>query len=329
MAAAPSQPSEIHKVVIVGSGPAGHTAAIYTARANLRPVLFEGFMAGGIAAGGQLTTTNEIENFPGFPEGIMGAELTENFKKQSERFGTVVHSKTVVKCDLSQRPFKLWCEDEEDQPPVLAHTLIVATGATARRMDIPGADKYWQKGVSACAVCDGALPIFRNKEIVVVGGGDSACEEAMHLTKYGSKVHLIHRREELRASKVMQARVKSNQKIVIHWNTVPLECHGERLLNGVTLQDVKTGAKSLLPASGLFFAIGHKPNTDFVAGQVERDAEGYIVTKPGSSLTNIEGVFAAGDCQDKRYRQAITAAGSGCKSALDCEHWLSMHNLVD
>jgi thioredoxin reductase (NADPH) len=320
---------EIEKVVIVGSGPAGHTAAIYTSRANLNPVLYEGFMAGGIAAGGQLTTTNEVENFPGFPEGIMGAELTDKLKQQSQRFGTRVMERTVSKVDLSGRPFRVWCEGEEDQQPLLTHTLIVATGATARKMDIPGADKYWQKGVSACAVCEGALPIFRNKEIYVIGGGDSACEEALHLTKFGSMVHLVHRRDELRASKVMQGRVKSNPKINIHWDTVVEECTGERLLGQLTLRNVKTGEKKNVPASGLFFAIGHKPQTDFVKGQLELDEDGYVKTVPGSAKTNIDGVFAAGDCQDKKYRQAITAAGSGCMAALEAEHWLVMHNLTD
>eukprot|EP00727_Mastigamoeba_balamuthi_P002381 m51a1_g1214 putative thioredoxin-disulfide reductase (306) ;mRNA; f:483503-484615 len=303
--------SQVHKVAIIGSGPAGHTSAIYTARANLNPILFE------------------VENFPGFPEGIMGAELTDNFRKQSERFGTDIQTKTISRVDLSQRPFKLWPEGEEDQPPVLAHTLIVATGATARRMTFPGSDTFWSKGISACAVCEGALPIFRNKEIAVIGGGDSACEEAMHLTKFGSKVHLIHRRDELRASKVMQARVLANPKIQVHWDSVPVEAHGDRLLNGVTLENVKTKERRLLPCNGLFFAIGHKPNTDFVKGMLDMDDEGYLRTKPGTSLTNIPGVFAAGDCQDKRYRQAITAAASGCMAALDCEHWLGEQNLLD
>lgn len=319
----------MHKVVIIGSGPAGHTAAIYTARANLSPVMYEGMMAGGIAPGGQLTTTNEVENFPGFPEGIMGGDLVENMRKQSARFGVAIHTKTVAKVDLSARPFRLWCEDEEDEPPVLAHALIVATGATAKRLPIPGADKYWQKGVSACAVCDGALPIFRQQDIAIVGGGDSACEEALHLTKYGKVVHMLHRRTELRASKVMQQRVLSNPKIVVHWETVPVEVYGERLLTGLKVQNVRTKEVSDLPCRGFFFAIGHKPNTDFLVGQgVDMDQEGYIRTVPGTSRTTVDGVFAAGDCQDKRYRQAITAAGSGCMSALDCEAWLSERGLV-
>eukprot|EP00727_Mastigamoeba_balamuthi_P014384 m51a1_g9570 putative thioredoxin-disulfide reductase (369) ;mRNA; f:921462-923045 len=319
----------VHRVVIIGSGPSGHTAAIYTARANLSPVLFEGFMAGGIAAGGQLTTTTEVENFPGFPEGILGAQLCDNFRQQSARFGTAIHTKTVSRVDLSARPFKVWCEDEEDQPPTLAHSVIVATGATARRLHFAGSDEFWARGISACAVCEGALPIFRRKEIAVVGGGDSACEEALHLTKFASKVHLLHRRDELRASKVMQARVKAHPKIEIHWNTVPVEAHGEKLLNALTLENVQTKERTKLDVNGLFFAIGHKPNTDFVKGQLTLDEDGYIVTKPGTSLTNIEGVFAAGDCQDKHYRQAITAAASGCMAALDCEHWLGMQNLLD
>eukprot|EP00727_Mastigamoeba_balamuthi_P005595 m51a1_g1655 putative phosphoglucose isomerase (655) ;mRNA; f:357235-359937 len=280
------------------------------------------------------SSTNGLINFykelaSEFPDGKLGAELCDSFRAQSERFGTVIHTKTVSKVDFSQSPFRLWCEDEEDQPPILAHAVIVATGATARRMHFAGADEFWARGVSACAVCEGALPIFRNKEIAVIGGGDSACEEAMHLTKFGSKVHLVHRRGELRASKVMQERVKANAKIEIHWDSVPVECAGDKLLRSVTIENVRTQAREVLPCSGLFFAIGHKPNTDFVRGQLALDEEGYIVTEPGRSLTSVEGVFAAGDCQDKKYRQAITAAGSGCRAALDCEHWLGMRNLLD
>lgn len=320
---------DVKLCVIIGSGPAGHTAAIYAARANMKPEIYEGMMAGGIAPGGQLTTTGDVENFPGFPAGIPGGDLCENFRKQSARFGTVQYQKTISKIDLSSRPFKLWCEDEESEAPILAHTLIIATGATAKKLPIPGADKYWQKGISACAVCDGALPIFRQQEIAVIGGGDSACEEAMHLTKYGKMVHLIHRRNELRASKVMQQRVKSNPKITIHWDSVPIECYGERLLQGLKLQDINTKAITDLPCRGMFFAVGHHPNTDFLKGQgVVMDEDGYIKTTPGSSLTTVEGLFAAGDCQDKRYRQAITAAGTGCMAALDCEHYLSTKGLL-
>ena len=311
------------KTVIIGSGPAGHTAAVYCARASLEPVLYEGMMAGGIAPGGQLTTTTEIENFPGFPEGIQGMDLTDRLRQQSSKFGTRIETKTISKVDLSARPFKLWCEDEESEAPILAQSLIIATGATAKKLDIPGAEKYWQRGVSACAVCDGALPIFRNKEIVVVGGGDSACEEALHLTKYGSVVHMVVRRDVLRASKAMANRVIANEKIRMHWNSVCVECAGDKLLRSVDIKDVVSGQVSKINAAGLFFAIGHKPNTDFLRDtKVALDSDGYIITTPGTSLTTVEGVFAAGDCQDKRYRQACTAAGSGCMAALDCEKWL-------
>eukprot|EP01027_Heterolobosea_sp_BB2_P025700 GEZU01039450.1.p1 GENE.GEZU01039450.1~~GEZU01039450.1.p1 ORF type:complete len:335 (-),score=91.16 GEZU01039450.1:21-1025(-) len=320
--------NSIIRVVIIGSGPAGHTAAIYAARANLSPVMYEGFMAGGIAAGGQLTTTTEVENFPGFPEGIMGLELTEKLREQSLRFGTVIHSKTISKVDFTQgSPFKLWAEGEEDSDPILAESVIIATGATARRMHLPNEDIYWQRGISACAVCDGALPMFRKQPLAVIGGGDSACEEATHLSKYASKVYMIVRRDEFRASKIMADRVKANPKIEILWNTVPLETYGNgSLLQGIKIKNVKTGEEQNLDVKGLFYAIGHKPNTDPFKGQIEMDADGYIITKPGTTITNIDGVFAAGDVQDKRYRQAITAAGSGCMAALDAEHWLELHS---
>jgi len=318
--------NKVHRMVIVGSGPAGHTAAIYAARANLEPVMYEGWMAGGVASGGQLTTTTDVENFPGFPEGVGGIDLTDNMRKQSERFGTVIIPKTITKADLSSRPFKLWVEGEEEgEPAALAHSLIIATGATARRLAVPGEETFWQKGVSACAVCDGALPLFRNKPLAVVGGGDSACEEASWLSKFGSKVYLIHRRDELRASKIMAQRVLSNPKIEMVWNSAVEEIYGEKLVTGLKIKNVSTGDITDLPVSGLFWAIGHVPNTQFLNGQVETDAEGYIKTTPGSTVTSVEGVFAAGDVQDKRYRQAITAAGTGCMAALDAEHWLSAH----
>lgn len=310
------------KVIIIGSGPAGHTAGIYAARAMLRPLMFEGFMAGGVAAGGQLTTTTEIENFPGWPEGLMGPELMERMREQNIQAGTRILTETVSAVDFSRRPFKVTA----DSGDYTADAVIIATGATAKKMDFPGVEQYWQRGISACAVCDGALPVFRNKPLVVIGGGDSAAEEATYLTKYGSTVHLLVRRGEMRASKAMQQRVRENSKITIHWFTEATAVEGNgKLLTGIRIKNNQTGAEELLEASGLFFAIGHKPNTDFVAGQLELDETGYIITQPGSPLTSVEGVFAAGDVQDKVWRQAITAAGSGCMAALAAERWLSEH----
>lgn len=313
-----------HRVTIIGSGPAAHTAAIYLARAEIKPTLYEGMFANGIAAGGQLTTTTEIENFPGFPEGLTGGELMERMKKQSERFGTEIITETVSKVDLSSRPFKLWTEFNEDADPITTDAIVLATGASAKRMHLPGEETYWQQGISACAVCDGAVPIFRNKPLAVVGGGDSACEEAGFLTKYGSKVYMLVRKDHLRASTIMQRRAEKNDKIEILYNTVALEAKGDgKLLNALRIKNVKTNEERDLPVNGLFYAIGHTPATKIVEGQVETDEAGYIKTIKGSAETSVPGFFAAGDVQDSRYRQAITSAGSGCMAALDAERYLT------
>lgn len=317
--------SRLHsKVVIIGSGPAGHTAAIYLARANLEPVMFEGFMANGFAAGGQLTTTTDVENFPGFPEGVRGPEMMDKFRAQSVRFGTTIITETISRIDLSQRPFRYWREGEEEKEPETCDVVILATGASAKRLSLPGEDTYWQSGISACAVCDGAVPIFRNKPLAVIGGGDSAAEEALYLTKYGSKVYVLVRRDELRASKIMAKRLVSHPKIEVLWNTVATEACGDGdLLQSLTIKNIKTNETSNLSVNGLFYAIGHVPATELVRGQVDTDAEGYILTVPGTTQTNILGVFAAGDVQDKKYRQAITSAGSGCMAALEAERLLA------
>ncbi|EMG48004.1 TRR1 Thioredoxin reductase [Candida maltosa Xu316] len=313
-----------HQVTIIGSGPAAHTAAIYLARAEIKPTLYEGMLANGIAAGGQLTTTTDIENFPGFPNGIGGTELMERMKEQSQRFGTEIITETISKVDFSQRPFKLWTEWNEDAEPITTDAVIIATGASAKRMHLPGEDTYWQQGISACAVCDGAVPIFRNKPLAVIGGGDSACEEALFLTKYASKVYMLIRRDVLRASTIMQKRVANNEKVEVLWNTEALEAKGDgKLLQALRIVNNKTKEEKDLPVNGLFYAIGHIPATKIFADQLKTDETGYIVTTPGTATTSIEGVFAAGDVQDKIYRQAITSAGSGCMAALECEKFIA------
>ena len=313
----------MENLIIIGSGPAGHTAAIYAARARLNPLMFEGMFAAGVAAGGQLTTTTEVENYPGFLE-ISGPSLMDKMRAQSLQCGARIATETVDKVDLSQRPFKVWAGGEEYQ----ANALIVATGATAKRMHLPGEEKLWQKGISACAVCDGALPFFRDKVLAVVGGGDSAVEEATFLTKFASKVVMIVRRDVLRASKVMQERAKNNPKIEILFNHIPLEVLGDKSVSGLRLKNVLTNIEATLPVGGLFYAIGHLPNTAFLEAQLELDETGYIKTKPGSTKTSVQGVFAAGDVQDKVYRQAVTSAGTGCMAALDAEHFLTTNSHI-
>lgn len=305
----------VEKVIIIGSGPAAHTAAIYNGRAELKPLLFEGFMAGGVAAGGQLTTTTEVENYPGFPEGITGPELMNQMRAQSVKCGARIKTETIERVDLSVRPFAVFTATDEYR----ADTLIIATGATAKRLSLPGEELYWQKGISACAVCDGALPIFRERPLVVIGGGDTACEEASYLSKYGSTVTMLVRRDVLRASKAMQHRVFSDPKITIMWNTEAVEAVGEQTLTSLRVKNNTTGEEQLIEASGLFYAIGHTPNTAFLEGQLQTDETGYLITQPDSTRTNVPGVFACGDVKDKVYRQAVTAAGSGCMAALEAE----------
>lgn len=287
-------------------------------------------LAGGTAAGGQLTTTTEVENFPGFPSGITGPDLMDAMRAQSEKFGTQIITETITRLDLSKRPFRMWAEysdGESDAPAHTADAVILATGANARRLNLKGEDTYWQNGVSACAVCDGAVPIFRNKHLVVIGGGDSAAEEALFLTKYGSKVTVLVRKEKLRASKAMANRLLSHEKVEVKFNHEGVEVLGENkprgLMTQLRIKNNQTGAEETLDANGLFYAVGHDPATALIKGQIDLDDEGYVLTKPGTSYTNVEGVFAAGDVQDKRYRQAITSAGSGCIAALEAEKFLA------
>ena len=313
------------KLVIIGSGPAGYTAAIYAARANLAPVVYEGFFSG--PAGGQLMTTTEVENYPGFPEGITGPELMHNFRKQALRFGSTMLQDDVVEVDFSQHPFIIKGKKHSHK----ALSVIISTGATANLLDIPGTreGEFWQKGVTACAVCDGAMPIFRNKPLYVIGGGDSAVEEATFLTKFGSKVYIVHRRDKLRASKIMQQRAMSNPKIEILWDSVVSKVGGDSIVRQVTIKNLKTNVETSHDAGGVFFAVGHTPNTAFIKGQIDLHDNGYIKVVPGTSKTNVPLVFASGDAQDHVYRQAITAAGSGCMAAIEAERELSARGLVE
>jgi thioredoxin reductase (NADPH) len=314
---------KINKVTIIGSGPAGYTAAIYAARANLEPVMF----AGGPTLedpqrvpGGQLMITTDVENYPGFPEGITGPEIMERFQKQAERFGTRIHMENVLKVDFSSRPFLIQGESVSYR----SETVIIATGASAKWLGVKGEDTYKNRGVSACATCDGAF--FKNQDVIVVGGGDTAMEEATYLAKIVKHVTVVHRRDSLRASKVMQERALQNPKISFLWNSAVEEVvGGPKGMTGAVVRNLKTGDSKLLNVTGLFVAIGHTPNTELFQGILETHQGGYLKTVPGSTRTNIEGVFACGDVQDSYYRQAITAAGTGCMAAIDAERWLIEH----
>ena len=318
--------SEINRVTIIGSGPAGYTAAIYAARANLAPVLF----AGGPSEsdpqrvpGGQLMITNDVENFPGFPEAVTGPDLMERFQKQAERFGTRIHAENVLELDLSQRPFRIRGESVECR----SHTVIIATGASARWLGAKGESTFKNRGVSACATCDGFF--FRNQDVVVVGGGDTAMEEATYLTKLCRSVTLVHRRDSLRASKIMQERAQKNPKIRFAWNSVVEEIVGnEKGVTGVIVRDVKTGALRTLEATGLFVAIGHVPTTELFKNSLELQPNGYLKVEHGTTRTSVPGVFACGDVADPHYRQAITAAGTGCMAAIDAERWMTENGIA-
>ena len=313
---------QAREVTIIGSGPAGLTAAIYAARANLRPLVVEGEPSSGSdQPGGQLMLTTDVENYPGFVDGIMGPDLMGRFRAQAERFGAEYLSTNVTRVDFSERPFRVWVRDQTTgkERETTAHSVIVATGAKALMLDLPSEQRLLGHGVSTCATCDGFF--FRGENIAVVGGGDSALEEAIFLTKFADKVTVVHRRKELRASKIMQDRAFKNPKITFLWDTVVVDVVGETRVHGLQVRNVLTDEQSTIPIGGLFVAIGHVPNTDLFAGQLDMDGNGYLITKDGSN-TNVDGVFACGDVQDHNYRQAITAAGSGCMAAIDAERWL-------
>ncbi len=314
----------VENLVIVGSGPAGYTAAIYAARANLNPLLITGFQRGGIP-GGQLMTTTHVENFPGFPDGVLGPDLMDLMKAQATRWGTRLLEADADRIDLSQRPYRIEAEGQT----IETQAMIIATGASANRLGLPNEERFWSKGISACAICDGATPQFRNEELAVVGGGDSACEEAVYLTKYGSHVHLLVRSDRLRASAAMSDRVQANPQISVHWNTEVSDVQGDDWLNNLKLRRRDSGVDKELAVRGMFYAIGHTPNTELVREQIDCDQTGYLITKTGRPETSLEGVFAAGDVADSEWRQGVTAAGSGCQAALAAERWLSHHNLAN
>ncbi|XP_010938542.1 thioredoxin reductase NTRC isoform X2 [Elaeis guineensis] len=317
--------SGIENLVIIGSGPAGYTAAIYAARANLKPLVFEGYQMGGVP-GGQLMTTTEVENFPGFPDGISGPDLMDKMRRQAERWGAELFQEDVEFVDVKSSPFTIRSSERE----VKCHSLIIATGATAKRLRLPREDDFWSRGISACAICDGASPLFKGQVLAVVGGGDTATEEALYLTKYARHVHLLVRKSQLRASKAMQDRVFNNPNITVHFNTEAVDAvsNNKGQMSGILVKRVDTGEDSILEVKGLFYGIGHTPNSRLLEGQVELDSSGYILVKGGTAKTSVEGVFAAGDVQDHEWRQAVTAAGSGCIAALSVERYLVSNNLL-
>ncbi|MEN9684365.1 MAG: hypothetical protein RLZZ28_151 [Bacteroidota bacterium] len=313
-----SEATEKVHVLIIGSGPAGYTAAIYAARANMKPVLYQG-----IQPGGQLTITTEVENYPGYPEGIQGPEMMVHFEKQAARMGADIRYGLATKVDFSKQPYKVWIDEEK---LIEADAVVICTGASAKWLGLPSEERLNGFGVSACAVCDGFF--FRGKEVAIVGAGDTAAEEAMYLSKLCTTVHMFIRKEKMRASKVMQDRVLNTPNIKVYWNTDTDEILGEKKVEAVRIKNSQTGQTEEIPVSGFFVAIGHQPNSDIFREWISMDETGYILTTPGTSKTNIEGVFAAGDVQDKNYRQAVTAAGSGCMAALDAERYLSAKGLV-
>ena len=313
-----SEAKKIHKCIIIGSGPAGYTAAIYAARAGLEPIVFTGQ-----EPGGQLMITTEVENYPGYPEGVQGPAMMDDFRKQAERFDTVIKYELITKVDFTGPVHKLWTENGTEYQ---AHSIIISTGASAKWLGLESEKRFANLGVSACAVCDGFF--FRGQEVAVVGGGDTAAEEASYLAKLCPTVHMLVRRDEMRASKIMQKRVINTKNIQIHWNTETDEILGEEEVEAVRVKNRITGEKSVIPVKGFFVAIGHKPNTDIFKGWLDMDDTGYLEVKPGTSKTNISGVFASGDAADNVYRQAVTAAGTGCMAALDAERYLTEHEII-